>query len=179
MKMERRKGESVKECLIAVLGALYTPTLLLHLVREGHAGKDHVGWCSSKNGIRKHRLCQSLAHDVRVVDTHARTIMHTSECNSGALLSRRGEGKEIKSAAEERWASSTPFFVSTDGMLCREANFLLKRLSQRISTRCQGYKLVYEHGSVQLRLLLYWLWPFFSCGFHTNEAILFEIAIAP
>ena len=42
---------------------------------------------------------------------------------------------QYNSAAEARQASFTPFVVSTDGMLGREANFLLKRLAQSISIK--------------------------------------------
>ena len=43
--------------------------------------------------------------------------------------------RKYNSAAEARRPSFTPFVVSTDGMLGREANFLLKRLAQSISIK--------------------------------------------
>ena len=43
--------------------------------------------------------------------------------------------RKYNSAAEARRASFTPFVVSTDGMLGREANFLLKTLAQSISIK--------------------------------------------
>ena len=54
-----------------------------------------------------------------------------------AVLSTAEQEKKRKynGAAEARQASFTPFVVSTDGMLGREANFLLKRLTQRISMK--------------------------------------------
>ena len=72
--------------------------------------------------------------DVRVVDTDAQSYIHR---NTDAILSSAEEKKKRKysSEAEARRGSFTPFVVSTDGMLGREANFLLKRLAQRISTK--------------------------------------------
>ena len=72
--------------------------------------------------------------DVRVVDTDAPLHIHW---NAVAVLSSAEEEKKQKynSAAEARRASFTPFVVSTDGMLVREANFLLKRLAQSISIK--------------------------------------------
>ena len=43
--------------------------------------------------------------------------------------------RKYTSAAEAPRASFTPFVVSTDGMLGREVNFLLKRLAQSISIK--------------------------------------------
>ena len=64
--------------------------------------------------------------DVRVVDIDAPSHIHR---NAVAVISSAEEEKKRKynSAAEARRASFTPFVVSTDGMLGREANFLLKR----------------------------------------------------
>ena len=72
--------------------------------------------------------------DVRVVDTDAPSHIHR---NTVAVLSSAEEEKKRKynSAAKARRASFTPFVVSTDGMLGREANFLLKRLAQSISIK--------------------------------------------
>ena len=69
---------------------------------------------------------------MRVVDTDAPSHIHR---NTVAVLSSAEEEKKRKynSAAEARRAYFTPFVVSTDGMLGREANFLLKRLAQSIS----------------------------------------------
>ena len=71
---------------------------------------------------------------MRVVDTDAPSHIHR---NTVAVLSSAEEEKKRKynSAAETRRASFTPFVVSTDGMLGREANFLLKRLAQSISIK--------------------------------------------
>ena len=72
--------------------------------------------------------------DVRVVDTDAPSHIHR---NTVAVLCSAEEEKKRKynSAAEACRASFTPFVVSTDGMLGREANFLLKRLAQSISIK--------------------------------------------
>ena len=72
--------------------------------------------------------------DVRVVDTDAPSYMH---CTTVAVFSTAKQEKKRKynGAAEARQASFTPFVVSTDGMLGSEANFLLKRLAQRISMK--------------------------------------------
>ena len=43
--------------------------------------------------------------------------------------------RKCNSAAEAHRASFTPFVVSTDGILGREASFLLKRLAQSISIK--------------------------------------------
>ena len=66
---------------------------------------------------------------MRVVDTDAPSHIHR---NTVAVLSSAEEEKKWKynSAAEACRASFTPFVVSTDGMLGREVNFLLKRLAQ-------------------------------------------------
>ena len=75
--------------------------------------------------------------DVRVVDTDASSHIYR---NTAAVLSSAEEEKKRKynSAAEARRASFTSFVVSTDGMLGREANFLLKRLAQSISDKPLG-----------------------------------------
>ena len=72
--------------------------------------------------------------DVQVVDTDAPSHTHR---NTVAVLSSAQEEKKRKynSAAEACRASFTPFVVSTDGMLGREVNFLLKRLAQSISIK--------------------------------------------
>ena len=65
---------------------------------------------------------------------HHRTYIGTQ---LHAVLSSAEEEKKRKnnSAAEAHRASFTPFVVSTDGMLGREANFLQKRLAQSISIK--------------------------------------------
>ena len=66
---------------------------------------------------------------MRVVDTDAPSHIHR---NTVAVLSLAEEEKKRKynSAAETRRASFTPFIVPTDGMLGREANFLLKEITR-------------------------------------------------
>ena len=68
---------------------------------------------------------------------HQCTFTHTctSEHTDAVLSSAEEKKRKYNSAAEARRASFTPFVVSTDGMLGREANFLLKRLAQSISIK--------------------------------------------
>ena len=68
---------------------------------------------------------------MRVVDTDAPSHIHRNTLSSAEEEKKR----KYNSAAEARRASFTPFVVSTDGMLGREANFLLKRLAQSISIK--------------------------------------------
>ena len=76
--------------------------------------------------------------DVRVVDTDAPLHIHR---NTVAVLSSAEEKRrKYNSAAEARRTSFTPFVVSTDGMLGREVNFLLKRLAQTININIKWEK---------------------------------------
>lgn len=73
--------------------------------------------------------------DVCVVDTDAPLYVHR---NTVAVLPTAEQDKKRKyNGGAEAWrASFTPFVVSTDGMLSREAaNILLKHLAQRISMK--------------------------------------------
>ena len=69
--------------------------------------------------------------DVRVTDTDA--PFHSQRVVS-AILSSAEEAKKRKysEAAALRRASFTPFVVSVDGVLGREANLLIKHLAQKL-----------------------------------------------
>ena len=66
--------------------------------------------------------------DVRVVDTDAQSYLSRSV---GTILSSAEQEKKIKysEAVEARHASFTPFVMSVDGFLGREAAHFLKRLA--------------------------------------------------
>ena len=70
-------------------------------------------------------LWQPLTVALLDVDTDAPSYMY---CNTVTVLSTAEQEKKRKknSAPEVQWASFTPFVVSTDEMLGRKANFLLK-----------------------------------------------------
>ena len=93
-----------------------------------HEVQDALGDLASivfKNVIKEPMVKDPVALlDVRVVDTDAPSHIHR---NTDAVFSLAGEEEKRKynSSAEARRASFTPFVVSTDGMLGREANFLL------------------------------------------------------
>eukprot|EP00731_Ephydatia_muelleri_P023669 Em0015g1252a len=73
--------------------------------------------------------------DVRVTDTDARAVPLTAKRVVSAILSSAEEAKKKKysEAAALRRASFTPFVVSVDGVLGREANFLIKHLAQKLA----------------------------------------------
>ena len=60
-------------------------------------------------------------------------------------------------------AAVTPFVVSTDGMLGREANFLLKRLAQSISIKWDKPLGQTQDGCAQSFLLQYFEQQIFAC----------------
>ena len=72
--------------------------------------------------------------DVRVVDTDVQSYAHRTV---SAVLSTAEKEKKTKyaHAAQARHASFSPFVVSVDGVMAREAQFMVQRLADRLSTR--------------------------------------------
>ena len=69
--------------------------------------------------------------DVRVTDTDA--LSHSQRVVSVILSSAEEAKKKYSEAAALRRASFTPFVVSVDGVLGREANFCIKYLAQKLA----------------------------------------------
>ena len=76
--------------------------------------------------------------DVRVVDTDAPSYVGKPV---EAVLNMAEKEKKTKynGASEERRASFSPFVVSTDGFMGREASFLIKHLAERLADRWQRH----------------------------------------
>ena len=83
--------------------------------------------------------------------------------NPVAVLSSAEEEKKRKynSAAEARRASFTPLVVSSDGMLGREADFLVKSLAQGINIKWE--KPLGQDSCMQSCLLQYFEQQIFIC----------------
>ena len=72
--------------------------------------------------------------DIRVVDTDTQSYA----CRSvSAVLSaaEREKKRKYSHAAQARHASFSPFVVSVDGLLAREARFTVQRFADRLSTK--------------------------------------------
>ena len=72
--------------------------------------------------------------DVRVVDTDAQSYSQRAVI---AILSsaEREKKRKYAHAAEARHASFTPFVLSVDGLLAQEAQFVIGRFADRLSTK--------------------------------------------
>ena len=74
--------------------------------------------------------------DVRVVDTDAPSHINRPVKDILSTAERVKKNK-YNEASEERRASFSPFVVSTDGFMGREASFLIKNLSEMLANKWQ------------------------------------------
>ena len=70
--------------------------------------------------------------DIRVVNTDAPSYVKCT-VNAVLLTAEQEKKKKYQEAVQTRRATFTPFVVSVDGVLGREANVLIKRLAEKNS----------------------------------------------
>ena len=68
-----------------------------------------------------------MLFDIRVIDTDAQSYVHRA-VSAVLLTAEREKKRKYAHAIEARHASFSPFVLSVDGVLTREARFVLKRL---------------------------------------------------
>ena len=87
--------------------------------------------------------------DIRVIDTDAQSHAHRSV--NGVLATEKEKKRKYTQAAQARHASFSPFVLTVDGLMAREARFVVQWITRTLSTKwSKSYGVVM--GWVQTRM---------------------------
>jgi hypothetical protein len=131
-----RRHNEVRDALGDLCSLVWKDVVREPVIREADPGINEPGLVADL-GVRGAWRPHTLAlFDVRVMDTDAMSYASTSPQNA---LSNAEQVKKAKYAAacEQRRASFTPFVVSVDGVLGKEATAFIQRLSSSLAAKWQ------------------------------------------
>ena len=124
----------VRDALGDIVAVTYKEVVREPIVREADEARG-IPALVADLGVRGVWQPQAEAlFDVRVVDTDAQSYVQRAV--SAVLASAEREKKrKYSQAIEARHASFFPFVLSVDGLLAREARFVLKHFADRLATK--------------------------------------------
>ena len=132
--MECKKGglviqrhNEVRDCLVDISSQVWPSVIKEPIVREVDPSSNDVG-IRLDLGVQGLWSPQTEALlDIRIIDTDAPSYKHHTP--EAVLESAAKEKKRIyQKAVEDRCGQFTPFVVSVDGLLHREANHFMKHI---------------------------------------------------
>ena len=129
-----QRHNEVRDALGDIAGMAYREVIREPIVRDAN---DSAGIPALVADLGVRGVWQPQAEalfDVRVVDTDAQS--YSQRAVTAVLSSAEREKKrKYAHAAEARHASFTPFVLSIDGLLAREAQFVVRRFADKLSTK--------------------------------------------
>ena len=131
-----QRHNEVRDFLGDISSEVWPSVIMEPIVREADPSSNDVG-LRLDLGVRGVWSPQTEAlFDIRIIDTDAPSYKHHTPV--AVLESAAKEMKRIyQKAVKDRRGQFTPFVVSVDGLLHREANHFMKRIAARLATKCE------------------------------------------
>jgi hypothetical protein len=129
-----RRHNEVRDALGDLCSLVWKDVVREPVIREANPSTNEPALVADL-GVRGVWRPQTLAlFDVRVMDTDAMSYVSTS-VESALSNAERCKKTKYSAACEQRRASFTPFVVSVDGALGKEANAFIQRLSSSLAVK--------------------------------------------
>ena len=129
-----QRHNEVRDCLGDIASEVWPSVIKEPIVREADHSSNDVG-LRLDLGVRGVWSSQTEAlFDIRIIDTDAPSYKHRTP--EAVLESAAKEKKRIyQKAVEDRRGQFTPFVVSVDGLMHREAKHLMKRIAASLAKK--------------------------------------------
>ena len=125
-----QRHNEVRDALGDIAALAYKEVVREPVVREADEARG-ISALVADLGVRGVWQPQTEAlFDVRVIDTDAQSYVQRAVSSVLATVEREKKRKYAQ-ASQERHASFSPFVLSVDGLLAREAQFVIKRFAEK------------------------------------------------
>jgi hypothetical protein len=129
-----QRHNEVRDALGDIAAMAYNEVVKEPIVREADEARGITALFADL-GVRGVWQPQSEAlFDVRVVDTDAQSYVQRS-VSAVLATAEREKKRKYTQATEARHASFSPFVLSVDGFLAREARFVVRRFADRLAIK--------------------------------------------
>ena len=126
-----QRHNEVRDCLGDISSEVWPSVIKKPIVKEADPSSNDVGLRVDLE-VRGVWSPQTVTlFDIRIIDTDAPSYKH---CTPEAVLESAAKEKK-KKIVEDRRGQFTPFAVSVDGLLHREANHFIKRIAASLAIK--------------------------------------------